>query len=919
MARQRRSLHTRRRTNGHHDAGDTLLEILVTLVFISLTLVALMGAFTTTINASADYRNASSLNTALVDATQIAVAKLQQQATPLFTPCATAALYNTKLQLTLPGYTLTVTAVDDFVNGTFVDVNSITCNANSPVATAPQEIFLLATRTGTISSAPISFVIDDRGGATVAALPTSVITVYSTPPSSAYVSGTYNLSSPQVPSATSGDVVQISSENTSVCTVSMTTYLVTFVAPGSCVLDFTDSGSANYNAATTIRQPFTVIAQNANTIGFNNPYPGIGSLNASYDPQAYSSWQPVVIGVSSTPAVCYVDGAGVIYYTGVGTCTITFSDAGNTAYAPATPVTWNITVNKAVQNALVLTSTSGIYGSTVNLTSTGGSGTGTVSYSVVNGTATSCSIDSTGRVLSSTSAGTCSVTVSKAGDNTYLPQSVTSAVTFIKATLTVTATAGTMTYGGTPPVVSVASIIGFVNGESSSVLTTQPTCSTTVSSSTQAGTAVSADRCSNAAAANYTFNYVPANVTVNRAALTITASSPTVPYGSIPTVTAGYSGFVNGEGPGSLTAAPTCGSPSYTTRSTPGTPNLTTSCSGAVDNNYTISYVTGLLAVTKATLTITANALSVSYGATFTPTSTITGFVNSDQATLTGATYIYQGTGTTSYGPSTTKPSAVGTYSITPSAATLNFTTGLASYYTYAYAAGVLTITTVPHPTELTSVTETLNQSTISSGTYTSTPLAPVLIFVSLEDAGALTCPAANMFSGSALQSISLVRANAQWDAYPSIRPSNYYAMCAYSALGNGSGSTTLNLGGRTNYGLLQVVEIDGGDSLVGIRPSTSTAQVGPGANPSFKLTNPSSTNFELLFGETTNTTTAPPSWTTAPSGFSLVSGSSQIVPGGNNSNNFRGSIYFGPAVIAATGSLSSTAAWGTISVEITP
>lgn len=53
-------------------------------------------------------------------------------------------------------------------------------------------------------------------------------------------------------------------------------------------------------------------------------------------------------------------------------------------------------------------------------------------------------------------------------------------------------------------------------------------------------------------------------------------------------------------------------------------------------------------------------------------------------------TYTYAGTGSTNYPASTTAPTAVGTYSITPSAAT--FSTGNAANYAITYTAGTLTI-----------------------------------------------------------------------------------------------------------------------------------------------------------------------------------------------------------------------------------
>jgi hypothetical protein len=83
--------------------------------------------------------------------------------------------------------------------------------------------------------------------------------------------------------------------------------------------------------------------------------------------------------------------------------------------------------------------------------------------------------------------------------------------------------------------------------------------------------------------------------TVTQAALKITAGSPTMPQGgTVPTITAGYLGFVNGDTASSLSHAPTC-STTATSSSTPG--SYPSTCSGAVDPNYTISYAAGSVTV----------------------------------------------------------------------------------------------------------------------------------------------------------------------------------------------------------------------------------------------------------------------------------------------------------------------------------
>jgi hypothetical protein len=80
------------------------------------------------------------------------------------------------------------------------------------------------------------------------------------------------------------------------------------------------------------------------------------------------------------------------------------------------------------QATLSLTSSSGKIGTALKLSTSGGSGTGALTFSVTNGSAKGCAISGTS--LKATSAGTCVVTVSKAGDSTYLAATSTKSVAF---------------------------------------------------------------------------------------------------------------------------------------------------------------------------------------------------------------------------------------------------------------------------------------------------------------------------------------------------------------------------------------------------------------------------------------------------------------------------------------------------------
>lgn len=89
------------------------------------------------------------------------------------------------------------------------------------------------------------------------------------------------------------------------------------------------------------------------------------------------------------------------------------------------------------QSPLIVSSTSATYGSSLALTTTGGSGSGAVTFSLVSAGTAGCSVS--GSTLSFTSAGSCTVTATKAADSTYA--SATSSVTTVniaKASQTVT-------------------------------------------------------------------------------------------------------------------------------------------------------------------------------------------------------------------------------------------------------------------------------------------------------------------------------------------------------------------------------------------------------------------------------------------------------------------------------------------------
>ncbi len=248
-------------------------------------------------------------------------------------------------------------------------------------------------------------------------------------------------------------------------------------------------------------------------------------------------------------------------------------------------------------------------------------------------------------------------------------------------TLSIAASNGTMTYGGTLPTISPI-ITGAVNGDNATTLGV--TCTTTATSSSPvSGTYTSSCTASAIPSSTYTsVTYPTGTVQVTPATgLTIAASSGTMTYGgTVPTITAasvtGLAGSDTAASLGTITCSTTATSASPVIVS----PYYPSSCS-VVDANYSpINYVSGTVQVTPASLTVTANNQSKNYGATLTlGTTAFTTSTLYNGNTVTGVTLTSAGAAAAA---------APGTYSIVPSAAA---GTGLGNY-TINYVNGTLTV-----------------------------------------------------------------------------------------------------------------------------------------------------------------------------------------------------------------------------------
>mgnify|MGYP000199155439 CR=1 FL=1 len=248
---------------------------------------------------------------------------------------------------------------------------------------------------------------------------------FTTTASSPTALGSYTVAA----TATSGLSVAITvdSASASVCSISGAT--VSFLTGGSCVLNANQAGNTNYTAATQVPQTINV-ALAAQTITFATPAAmTVTDAATQLSASASSSLQiAFAVGSGTTNTACSITGSGVVTPLAVGTCEITADQAGNATYSAAPRVTRSFAITRANQAALSISSASSVaFGSTISLTTTGGSGTGAVTYS----TTGTCTVS--GSTLTVGNAGSsCAVTATKAQDANYF------AATSAAQTITVT-------------------------------------------------------------------------------------------------------------------------------------------------------------------------------------------------------------------------------------------------------------------------------------------------------------------------------------------------------------------------------------------------------------------------------------------------------------------------------------------------
>jgi MBG domain (YGX type)/Bacterial Ig-like domain (group 3)/Galactose oxidase, central domain len=431
---------------------------------------------------------------------------------------------------------------------------------------------------------------------------------------------------------------------------------------------FTPNDATNYTMTSTTVQlnvnqaPLTVTADNkSKSYGDANP-----TLTATYSGFVNGDTSAVVSGsprlnTSATAA----SGVGVYPITAAqGTLT-----ASNYSFRF---VNGSLTINKA-HLTVTADSQSRAYGDpnpSLTATLTGFKNSETLATSGVSGAA-NCT--TTGSVLSAVAGSpyaiTCTQGTLTAGNYDFNPF-VDGTLTITARPITITADAQQKIYGAADPALTYKIASGsLVNSDALSGSLTRDAGENVGVYVIRQGTL--------ALSSNYALTYVGANLIINKAPLTVKANDASMSYGgTLPTFSAAYSGFVNGD-----TASVLTGSASFTPTTAPtaaGTYPITPAQGTLVAANYTFIFINGTLTVNKAVLSAKADNQSKAYGAPLPGfTGSITGVVNGDGITATYAT-------------GATAASPVGGYPITVNLVDPN---GRLSNYDVNITNGTLTVT----------------------------------------------------------------------------------------------------------------------------------------------------------------------------------------------------------------------------------
>jgi hypothetical protein len=218
-----------------------------------------------------------------------------------------------------------------------------------------------------------------------------------------------------VATASSGLPVSLTSTTAAVCSISATAAVI--VGSGTCSITASQPGNSTYAAAAPVTRTFTVTpaappALKSQTITFS-PLSSVAVGAAAIALQAWTSSGLTPALASTTPTVCSVTGF-TAFVLAAGTCSITATQAGNSVYAAAAPVTQAFSAFKSQTITFSALNNVAVGAAPIALQASTSSG---LTPTLASTTPTVCSV--TAMTASVLAAGTCSITATQAGNSVY--------------------------------------------------------------------------------------------------------------------------------------------------------------------------------------------------------------------------------------------------------------------------------------------------------------------------------------------------------------------------------------------------------------------------------------------------------------------------------------------------------------------
>ena len=382
---------------------------------------------------------------------------------------------------------------------------------------------------------------------------------------------------------------------------------------GTCEISSTVVEDSEYQAmTTTVPVSITVnkIAQSTLSLTLSAssksaPYSQALTLTPSGGTgSGVTTYAIVAGGTASGCSLANTSSSNTISATSAGTCLLQAIKAADSNYNSATSSTQTFTFNSSNQvTALVITSTNGTYGTDLNLTTSGGSGSGAVSFAT---STAGCSLP-TSNTLRVIGPVTCQVTATKAADVDYnAASSVLTNVIFASKQLTITGLSGiNKVFDG-----SVASSVsgsptlsGIVDGDVVTLLGAPTFTFTNSSVANSKLVSASGYTLTGIDSLKYTLLQPTVNANITKKGATVTAANATVVVGDPYTPAFSVSGLVGSDSITAITysfSSTGTGTPPTTISSSVITPSAAIFGVIGAGDNYNLSYVTGTLNIVSS-------------------------------------------------------------------------------------------------------------------------------------------------------------------------------------------------------------------------------------------------------------------------------------------------------------------------------